>query len=185
MSSPTPSPYGDRVQHSWLLPATEVRDAGPAGLGVFATAPVAAGTVVAAFGGWMCDLRTFGSLPPERQVHSLQVAEELFLVCPERSEDPDFVNHSCEPNCGIAGNVLLVALRDVAAGDELTFDYAMCDSDPYDEFECLCGTATCRRKVTGNDWMIPELQDRYDGHFSDYLARRIAALRTTPSRGEL
>jgi uncharacterized protein len=173
------------VQQSWLLPHTEVRDAGAPGLGVFVTADVAAGAVVAAFGGAVCDLRTFETLPADRQVHSLQVADGLFLVCPEVTEPPDYINHSCEPNCGISGNVLLVSLRDIAAGEQLTFDYAMCDSDPYDEFECACGTPSCRRKVTGNDWTVPELQERYRGHFSDYLARRITSERDRAGAGAL
>jgi hypothetical protein len=166
------------MPHSWLTPSAQVGDAGAAGLGVFATAPIPAGEVVAAFGGHVADRAEFEHLPPDRQVHSLQIAEQLFLVCPERAEPADRFNHSCEPNCGIAGNVILVTLRPVAAGEQLTFDYAMCDSDPYDEFECVCGTASCRGKVTGNDWMIPELQDRYRGWFSSYLQRRIDDLRS-------
>jgi len=38
-----------------------------------------------------------------------------------------FINHSCEPNVGFAGNVVLVAMRDIEAGEELTTDYAMFD----------------------------------------------------------
>ena len=51
------------------------------------------------------------------------------------------MNHSCDPNCGIVGAVLLVAMRDIEPGDEICFDYAMTDTDDYDEFECTCGTA--------------------------------------------
>lgn len=166
--------------HSWLTPRAEVRDAGEAGLGVFATAPIRSGEVVAAFGGHMVDLREFDALPADHQVHSLQIAEELFLVCPADPDPADHLNHSCDPNCGIAGNVVVMTMRDVTTGEQLTFDYAMCDSDPYDEFECCCGTAECRRKVTGNDWMVPELQQRYRGWFSTYLARRIDELRSAP-----
>jgi len=178
------SPIFSVMSHSWLTPSAEVRDAGGPGLGVFATRDIPAGAVVAGFGGHVLDLDAFDALPPDRQVHSLQVSAELFLVCPEAADPADHVNHSCVPNCGIAGNVLLVTMADVAAGQELTFDYAMCDSDPYDEFECLCGEPTCRRKVTGNDWMIPELQDRYAGHFSTYLATRIAELRALPGSSD-
>jgi uncharacterized protein len=170
---------------SWLTAHAEVRDAGGPGLGVFATRPIGAGEVVAGFGGTVADTEGFGSLPPERQVHSLQIAETLFLVCTEEADPADHVNHSCAPNCGVAGNVLLVTRRDIAAGEELTFDYAMCDSDPYDEFECLCGQDCCRGKVTGNDWMIPALQDAYRGQFSTYLEERIERLRSAASDDSL
>jgi uncharacterized protein len=179
-------PEGGGPRHeSWLTPHAEVRDAGGPGLGVFATRDIPAGRVIAGFGGAVIDADGFAALAPERQVHSLQIADELFLVCPEQADPADHVNHSCEPNCGIAGNVLLITMTDVAAGRELTFDYAMCDSDPYDEFECLCGEPTCRRKVTGNDWMIPALQDRYRGRFSTYLEERIQRLRDTPPTTDL
>ena len=67
-------------------------------------------------------------------------------------------------------------MQPIASGEEICFDYAMCDSTPYDEFECVCGVPLCRGRVTQNDWTRPELQNRYQGYFSPYLARRIAAL---------
>ena len=164
------------MQHSWLTPHAELRDAGTKGRGVFATADIAAGTSVSVFGGYVCDLEEFHRLDEHRQTHSIQIDDGLFMVCDEQEEPADFLNHSCAPNVGMVGNVLLVTLREVRAGEELTFDYAMCDDDPYDEFECACESAECRGKVTGNDWTLPELQERYQGYFSTYLARRIAAL---------
>ena len=64
-------------------------------------------------------------------------------------------------------------MRDIEAGEEVCFDYAMSDGEPYDEFDCQCGTPLCRGQVTGNDWQRPELQKRYDGYFSPYLQARI------------
>ena len=166
------------MNHSWLHPFAVARPAGAKGRGVFATDPIAAGTIVTAFSGFAMDGATFEALPADQQVHSLQIAEDLFLASPAAAEDADLFNHSCEPNLGISGSIMLVTLRDIAPGEEMTFDYAMCDADDYDEFECACGSGACRRKVTGNDWMLPELQDRYRGFFSTYLERRIEALRS-------
>ncbi|HSL59933.1 MAG TPA: SET domain-containing protein-lysine N-methyltransferase [Acidimicrobiales bacterium] len=167
---------------TYLTPKAAVRPAGDKGLGVFATAPIREGETVAAFGGYVVDRATLDSMTPERQSHSIQIDTDLFMASSPEPEPSDFVNHSCDPNTGIDGNILLVARRDITPGEELTFDYAMSDVDDYDEFECACGTARCRRKVTGNDWMIPELQERYRGHFSAYVARRIAALQAqTPA----
>jgi hypothetical protein len=70
--------------------------------------------------------------------------------------------------------MLVVAMRDIAIGEELCFDYAMSDGGDYDEFECLCGSLECRGVVTGRDWQLPELQLRYAGWFSPYLAQKIA-----------
>ena len=91
-------------------------------------------------------------------------------------EPADYVNHSCEPNLGLRGQISLVALRDIQANEEVCFDYAMTDSTPYDEFECHCGLPTCRGTITGNDWKRPELWAKYAGYFSPYLQRRIDRL---------
>ena len=40
-----------------------------------------------------------------------------------------FLNHSCEPNVGVQGQIVFVAMRDVAAGEELTLDYGTIDHD--------------------------------------------------------
>ena len=59
------------------------------------------------------------------------------------------VNHSCEPNVGMGGNVLLVSMRDIAAGEELTIDYALFLGNPGFAMDCRCGTAACRGVVRG------------------------------------
>jgi uncharacterized protein len=99
------------------------------------------------------------------------------LVSQEIPEVGDFVNHSCAPNAGLAGQMALVALRSIRAGEEVCYDYAMSDGSDYDEFACSCGTSMCRGKVTGRDWRLSELQERYEGHFSPYLHRRMLAQR--------
>jgi hypothetical protein len=150
--------------------------AGAKGEGLYALKPIRAGETVVAFGGHAIDRATLESLPAERRIHAIQIDDHLFLVGPDPAEPGDLVNHSCDPNCGLVGALLVVAMRDIEPGEEITFDYAMSDSTDYDEFDCSCGTPHCRKRVTGDDWMRPELQQRYAGWFSSYLARRIAAL---------
>ena len=165
------------MDYSWLCPDVEVRPVGRHGWGSFVVRPIAAGTTVAAFGGWAMPGGEFTELPAEQQSRSIQIDDDLFLVGPAQREPGDCVNHSCEPSCGLFGATLLVAMRDLECGKEITFDYAMSDGTDYDEFVCACGARACRGLVTGQDWRDPELQTRYNGWFSPYLARRIAALR--------
>jgi hypothetical protein len=111
------------------------------------------------------------------QTHGLQVEDDLFLL-PLTEDDPsDYFNHCCDPNAGLNGQITLVAMQPIAAGEEICFDYAMSDSNPYDEFACGCGTPNCRGRVTAGDWMRPDLQQRYRGYFSPYLQRRIDGLK--------
>lgn len=91
------------------------------------------------------------------------------------------LNHSCEPNLGLQGEVVYVALCDIpTAGEELTADYAMTDDEPY-EMTCRCGRPSCRGTITGFDWRKPEIQARYDGYFSWFIQRRIDQLREPAS----
>lgn len=92
-------------------------------------------------------------------------------------EDADYLNHSCEPNAGIKGQIFLMAMRDIEPDEEVTFDYAMClhrvEGLPPYRMECLCGKDNCRKIITDDDWKIPELQQKYDSYFSWYLQEKI------------
>jgi hypothetical protein len=86
-------------------------------------------------------------------------------------------NHSCDPNLWWTADGTLVTRRAVAAGEELTFDYASADTDPGFLLRCHCETYRCRQMVTGDDWQIAELQRLYEGHWSPAVQRLIGALR--------
>lgn len=158
---------------SYLSPKCEGRRISAAFRGVFAQEAIPQGEIIAIFGGAVYHEDDFWRLPTDVQVHSLQIEDAFYLV-PLEEGPSDWFNHACEPNAGLWGQATLVAMRDIAAGEEVRFDYAMCDSSPYDEFACQCGCETCRGHVSGDDWRLPELQGRYAGYFSAYLARRIA-----------
>jgi hypothetical protein len=83
-----------------------------------------------------------------------------------------YLNHTCEPNVGVAGNLVFVAMRDIPAGEELTIDYAMID-DSQSSLDCHCGTASCRGTISGKDWRLPALQERYRRYLSWYLQAKI------------
>lgn len=162
------------VTVNWLTPKAEVREIGGGrGSGSFALGPIAAGDVVAVFGGRVVDRPSLLTHSSDRQARSIQIDDDLYLLSAFDPEPGDMVNHSCEPNCGMGGPSVVVARRDISTGEELCFDYAMCDGHPGLLFVCECRHPTCRREVTGDDWRRPELQNRYVGFFSPYLARRI------------
>ncbi len=148
---------------------------GIAGRGLFAIDPIRAGEIVAVKGGHIVATRQLRELPEPLPNSEIQIADRLHLVALSVEEyEPVmlFINHSCDPNVGFGGNVVLVAMRDVAAGEELTTDYALFDD--YDgQMNCHCGSERCRGVIDGHDWRRSDLQDRYRGYFSWYLQRRI------------
>jgi hypothetical protein len=162
----------------YLSPKLEVRAApDKGGYAVYACQPLKKDEVLAVWGGRVATLSEVLTLTREQQGHTIQVFDELYLAPIDMEEPADCINHSCNPNAGICGQISLVAMRDIAADEEITFDYAMADSSSFDEFDCACGAATCRGRVSGSDWQRPELWSRYDGYFSTYLQTRIDRLR--------
>jgi hypothetical protein len=147
------------------------------GRGVYTTRPFKKGERVSVWGGDILNRDQLAQCSAEHQMHAVQVEEGLYIVPHGAAEVGDFFNHSCDPNVGIQGQIMLCAMRDIEPGEELCFDYATTDSSDYDEFPCSCGAKGCRGVVRGDDWKRPDVQAKYDGWFSLYLARRIAALR--------
>jgi hypothetical protein len=147
------------------------------GKAVYARDVIESGELIAVWTGRIVSTEQLDELPDDIRRHTVQVEERLYLASHGPDEGPDFINHSCEPNAGLDGQIAIVALHRIQPSEEVTIDYAMCDGSPYDEFECECGSALCRGRVTGEDWRNPTLWERYAGHFSPYLERRIRALK--------
>ena len=162
---------------SFLNLKCEAREHPFGGCAVFARQHISKGELISLWGGKIVRKQELDPGMPRFTQRVLQIDEELYILTAENVEPNDCFNHSCDPNLGFSGQIGLVAMRDIEAGEELTFDYAMSDGEPYDEFECHCGKPGCRKKITGNDWKLPELWLKYDGYFSPYLGRRIALLR--------
>lgn len=162
---------------SYLNPKCEARDHAEGGCGVFALETIGKGELVSVWGGRIIHKDQLNPSMQRFTQRVLQIDEKLFLLTNETPEPNDCFNHSCDPNLGFFGQIGLIALHDIKPGEELVFDYAMSDGEPYDEFECYCVSPNCRKKITGNDWKLPELWKKYKGCFSPYLARRIEALR--------
>ena len=144
------------------------------GRGLIAVAPITAGELVAIKGGHIVSTATLKSLPERLRNSEIQIADGFHLAALEEAEyEPVmlFINHSCEPNVGFAGNTVLVAMRDIGPGEELTTDYALFD-DHDEVMECGCGTPSCRGTISGKDWQREDLQRKYGRYFSAYLLRR-------------
>jgi hypothetical protein len=106
--------------------------------------------------------------------YPVQVAPN-FWIGPKSFDQLDgaeFFNHSCSPSCGIKGQILIVAMRDVEAGEELTFDYGMTEIQDM-EMECHCGSPECRRIINGDSWKDPNFQKKYKGYLSWNVEQKI------------
>ena len=163
--------------HSHLSPKLEAKPfPEKGGYGVFALQAVRKGELLVMWGGRIIAESELDLEMPYFTQRVLQIEEGLYFLQPEPLEPSDYFNHSCTPNAGFSGQMALVAMRDIEEGEEVCFDYAMCDGSPYDEFICSCGTEYCRGNITGEDWKRPDLRERYAGYYMPYLQRRIDTL---------
>jgi hypothetical protein len=165
---------------SYRSPKAEVRESKIHGRGLFAVADIAKNEIVAVKGGHIVDGKTLREKIALRLGPvEIQIDDDLFIA-PVSDEERElsmlYLNHSCDPNLGVRGEITFVAMRDICAGEELTHDWAMTDDDDY-SIECNCGVPDCRKTLTGKDWQRPDLQERYAGYFSAYLARKIVLLK--------
>lgn len=175
------------MKKSYLSPKIHLRVSTIGGKGLFALTTIPKGELLIDYGagpGQYLNGRDADTLYEQGNDYMLQVDDDRFFVATneEELEDADFVNHSCDPNCGIVGSLQIVALREISKDEEITFDYAMCESTDF-SFPCGCGKPQCRKLITGDDWKNPELQKKYAGYFSTYLAKKIhSASRKDPLR---
>ncbi len=138
-------------------PPVEVRVSPLHGLGVFALAPIERGTRIFEYLGERisheeADRRYDHKAPHDNHTFLFIAAEDTVIDAGVGGNEARFVNHACEPNCESVierARVYIEALRDIAAGEELTYDYQIRRErdDPPDIdalFACRCGSARCR-----------------------------------------
>jgi uncharacterized protein len=89
-----------------------------------------------------------------------------FTTVPTSVDSLRHLNHSCDPSLWWLDESTLVARRDLAGGDELTLDYATSPIPADFVMACHCETYRCRQLIAGDDWQIPQLQQRYAGHWA-------------------
>jgi hypothetical protein len=170
------------LSRSWVSPKLKPGKSPIHGVGVIAAEPIAAGETLMEFGGEIISPADF-----ETDVYRMrsiwQVGDGVYLALREDDPEPSLdenLNHSCDANAWLDGEVTLVARRDIAAGEEITLDQGTWnfDEDEYvwDQDGCTCGASGCRTHLTHNDWKRADVQERYRGHFHPFVQRMIDAL---------
>ncbi len=122
-------------------------------VGVFTTTPIRKGTRVIEYVG--------PRLSPEQANEMYDGAPRTYLYGLEDGKTVidgigigAYLNHSCDPNCEvdeIKNRVWILSIRDIAAGEELLWDYNLYDDD--DPAPCHCGSAKCRGTMYSREWL--------------------------------
>lgn len=82
-----------------------------------------------------------------------------------------FLNHSCEPNCAIVGTKTLISIKNIKAGEEISIDYSMTDSDPFWEMNCLCGSRKCRGTIKSIQFLPKKTFDSHMPNIPRYFQK--------------
>ena len=131
-----------------------------------ATQPISAGRVVFYLSGRIVPLPTKYTIQLDANRHVL-AEDELW----------QFMNHGCEPNVRIDVNTRqMIAIRDIALGEELTFNYNTTEWHMASPFECGCGAENCTGRIRGfrylrpsqrealRPWLSPVIGSRFSDH---------------------
>ena len=148
MPSKTPSNPGRRIQ---------TRRSAVHGNGVFAVQDIAEGETLIEYKGevisWKEALRRHPHDPAQpNHTFYFHIDDKHVIDGKVDGNAARWINHSCAPNCEADetdGRIFIKALRNIAAGEELNYDYGLIIDEPYTpallaEYPCWCGAATCR-----------------------------------------
>ena len=165
----------ERNASSYRSIKTEIRLSDTEGRGLFAKEPIRKGEIVSVRGGHIITRQMEKKIKKPDGFWGYPISDEVVLG-PLNTQEVEsvmmFLNHSCEPNVGILGQIIFVAMRNIDSGEEMTIDYAMFGADK-EPMKCNCRSSNCRGLITDSDWKIKKLQMKYRGYFSSYIQLKI------------
>ena len=178
-------------KHCYLHPHIEKRWINDKiGYGLFAVKPITKGEITTICAGCTISKAKIANATPRIinliETYGYDLDEDLLLYPDEKEPMHDvwFLNHSCDPSVGNLDLFSTVAMRDIKIGEQITIDYATVDTDEIQEhpgMQCFCKAKNCRKTITGDDWMLPELWKRYGiENFQPHIQRKINALKQIP-----
>lgn len=143
----------------------KVRHTKKFGRAVYARMKIRKGEVIAAFDGPIYD-DDYEPWTKDMLSHAIQIGPLLWR---DSAGLARYVNHSCNPNCGIKDYVKIVAMRSIQPGEEITWDYEMTEKNPTWKMRCRCGYPKCRRIIGNYKNMPKSVRRKYAGYISEWL----------------
>lgn len=139
------------------------------GKGLFAKEDIKQGELIAEFDGQIYIDKEYDGLDKELEDHVVQFAKDKWR---DSKGVARWINHSCDPNCGVRNLFQIVAMRDIGAGEELAWDYEMTENWEW-RMRCGCGTQSCRKIIGAYGNMPQEIREKYKGYISEWLVNSL------------
>lgn len=140
------------MHYFWINPNTDVKESAVHGLCRYAVSNIKKDDVIFVAGGHAINNQE------TTWYKGLLIDKHYVLDLPAGSDFEAYVNHSCDPNVYIDGQIVFRALRDINKDEFLSVDYGtfmLTKKNPIDP--CNCGSKKCRGKVTGEDYKFLNL----------------------------
>jgi uncharacterized protein len=123
-----------------------IRSSSLHGAGVYTTSPIPEGTRILEYTGPRLSAKQTDGMYADSEVTYLFGMDDGRTVI-DGFGMAAFVNHACRPNCEtdqIDDRIWIIALMEIAAGEELTYDYNIYDAEPGEKTPCHCSATDCR-----------------------------------------
>lgn len=147
------------------FPRLSVKGSEVNGFGVFAEEPIEEGAVVIPLYGILYRISKAKVKCPK---YGFQFGDDFEL---DPVNEATFLNHSCEPNLYVNDDWVLVAMRDISNGEELTMDYGTADFFDYG-FKCRCKSGKCRKNYHGKICEDKKFREDNGRFFTPYLKEK-------------
>ncbi len=175
----TKSKYKSKRTFSWVTASVIIKDTKKYGMGIYAKKEIKKDEKIAMFGGCVMTRKEEDDTPPDLYDNAIQIDDNLVIGTKNKNEveDATMLNHSCNANTYVKGQILLVAIRDIKQNEQVTLDFSTVlfhpkGVRPY-RLKCLCGEKSCRGIITDNDWKNKEIQKKYKGYFPLHIQEKI------------
>lgn len=137
-----------------------IRRSGIHGRGAYATQPIAAGTRIIEYKGERITTEEADRRYPDDPSHAhhtflFAIDGDVVVDAAFKGNAARWINHCCDPNCDAViddGRIFIEAVRDIAPGEELTYDYNFILEERHTpaakrRYPCYCGAANCRGTI--------------------------------------
>jgi hypothetical protein len=96
---------------------------------------------------------------------------DMTWLSPSRKSHGYYINHSCDPNAVLKDKIIVVAMRDIRKGEEITLDYSLTEADPDWRMRCKCGSRDCRKVIRSIQFLPEEHYRKYEPYVPEFLRK--------------
>jgi SET domain-containing protein len=162
-------------RHSYLSPKCCVRQSPIHGRGIFAAQGIKKDELIALWGGRVYSLQEVLEIAqkyPHFETHTVSIYKDFYLGPLDtdltKLDETELFNHSCDPNAGVKGQIVIVARRPIQQGEEVCFDYDTTETAAV-PFVCRCRSSRCRGLIDGSAWKDASFRVQHHGYLSWYI----------------